>query len=384
MDNFIYINACKTTLSAGITAEQTVISISNPSRFPESIPAGHYLVLTLHPSGLPSTQEIVHCTEVSGADLTVVRGAQGTAPASWPAGTVVGAYLTAEMLTQIANDVNGHAGSGGAAHAAATTLTAGFMAAADKVKLNGVEVGATKYQHPANHAPDIIAQNSSNRFASDLEKGNWNAAKNHADSAHAPSNAQKNSDILKSEIEAKLTGGISSHSHPAYLPLAGGTMAGDLTIQNTNPSVHFIDTDHPDRHLHCNSGLIGFLNSGGGWSFYSKDDGVNVSAKDMIIGSSTHSTDGNIYMPWAGRWLSDVIGDALQADMGHNAVGSLCFAVHTTSAVIAPGSTIAGSNLRASSTRNNHGSSLSGTWRCLGSGDYDDGARFATLYQRIA
>lgn len=35
----------------------------------------------------------------------------------------------------------------------------------------------------------------------------------HSQSTHAPSNAQKNSDITKAEIEAKLTGEISSHSH---------------------------------------------------------------------------------------------------------------------------------------------------------------------------
>lgn len=35
----------------------------------------------------------------------------------------------------------------------------------------------------------------------------------HVTSAHAPANAQKNSDILKSEIEAKLTGEISTHTH---------------------------------------------------------------------------------------------------------------------------------------------------------------------------
>lgn len=35
----------------------------------------------------------------------------------------------------------------------------------------------------------------------------------HVGTAHAPSNAQKNSDITKVEIEAKLTGVISSHSH---------------------------------------------------------------------------------------------------------------------------------------------------------------------------
>ena len=38
-------------------------------------------------------------------------------------------------------------------------------------------------------------------------------AYNHSLSAHAPANAQKNSDITKAEIEAKLTGVISSHSH---------------------------------------------------------------------------------------------------------------------------------------------------------------------------
>lgn len=37
----------------------------------------------------------------------------------------------------------------------------------------------------------------------------------HIISSHAPTNAQKNSDITKAEIEAKLTGVISTHSHPA-------------------------------------------------------------------------------------------------------------------------------------------------------------------------
>jgi hypothetical protein len=35
----------------------------------------------------------------------------------------------------------------------------------------------------------------------------------HVAAAHAPSNAQKNSDITKAEIEAKLTGEISTHTH---------------------------------------------------------------------------------------------------------------------------------------------------------------------------
>lgn len=34
-------------------------------------------------------------------------------------------------------------------HAAATTDAAGFMSAADKVKLNGISSGANKYTHPS-------------------------------------------------------------------------------------------------------------------------------------------------------------------------------------------------------------------------------------------
>jgi hypothetical protein len=38
-------------------------------------------------------------------------------------------------------------------------------------------------------------------------------AYDHSQSSHAPANAQKNSDITKTEIESKLTGEISTHSH---------------------------------------------------------------------------------------------------------------------------------------------------------------------------
>lgn len=57
----------------------------------------------------------------------------------------------------------------------------------------------------------------------------------HVASAHAPSDAQKNSDITKAEIEAKLTGEISSHSH------AGGSEAFPvgsvfIGVVSTNPA----------------------------------------------------------------------------------------------------------------------------------------------------
>jgi hypothetical protein len=55
-------------------------------------------------------------------------------------------------------------------------------------------------------------------------KANYDAAYTHSQVTHAPSNAQKNSDITKAEIEAKLTGEISTHTH------AGGANIAEFTI----------------------------------------------------------------------------------------------------------------------------------------------------------
>jgi hypothetical protein len=49
------------------------------------------------------------------------------------------------------------------------------------------------------------------------------------------------------------------------LNLAGGTMTGSLTIQNTSPTVVMADTDNGTFQVYCNSGLIGFVGTGGGW-----------------------------------------------------------------------------------------------------------------------
>jgi hypothetical protein len=67
-------------------------------------------------------------------------------------------------------------------------------------------------------------------------KGSYDAAVVHAGSSHAPSNAQKNSDIIISEIEAKLTGVISTHSHATPTWKSGiatrdiGAASGSQTI----------------------------------------------------------------------------------------------------------------------------------------------------------
>ena len=62
----------------------------------------------------------------------------------------------------------------------------------------------------ASHGTHLtLGTTSANAFRGDY----GNTAYAHSQEAHAPSNAQKNSDITKAEIEAKLTGSISSHNH---------------------------------------------------------------------------------------------------------------------------------------------------------------------------
>ena len=69
---------------------------------------------------------------------------------------------------------------------------------------------------------------------------NWNSAYTHSTSSHAPSNAQKNSDITKAEIESKLTGNITSHTHNQYLTehqdLSGYAKKTDIPTVPTNIS----------------------------------------------------------------------------------------------------------------------------------------------------
>ena len=53
----------------------------------------------------------------------------------------------------------------------------------------------------------------------------------------------------------------------------GDTMTGNLTIQNTAPTINMQDTDNVTRYLHVNSNLMGFLKSDGNWDMYTNNSG---------------------------------------------------------------------------------------------------------------
>lgn len=74
---------------------------------------------------------------------------------------------------------------------------------------------------------------------SDEQKAQISTAYDHSQVAHAPANAQKNSDITKAEIEEKLVGEIDSHSH-APLSYEEIINAPDI-LEDGSGDINFVD-----------------------------------------------------------------------------------------------------------------------------------------------
>ena len=169
-----------------------VLASGNGAKFPSPTGDDYFLatLIGLDGNGAESVWEIVKCTARSTDQLTVVRAQEGTTATTWNAGTRIEIRWTAASIAGkedsgtasssmaahlLAVDPHSQYSNTGHTHAVATVSVSGFMAATDKTKLDGIAAGATKYSHPANHAPSIITQDSSNRFVTDAEKAAWNA-----------------------------------------------------------------------------------------------------------------------------------------------------------------------------------------------------------------
>ena len=158
-------------------------------------------------------------------------------------------------------------------------------------------------------------------------------AYNHSQAAHAPSNAQKNSDITKAEIEAKLTGSITSHNHDGSYyteaevdelldgkadsshgthvtfsttaPAANGTAAvGTATTVSRSDHVHPLQTTisgNAGSATKVNNNLIVKLNGGSteGTNLFTFNGSaaktVNITASSIGAAASSHNHDGVYY-----------------------------------------------------------------------------------------
>ena len=137
----------------------------------------------------------------------------------------------------------------GHSHNNATVTSSGYMSKDDKAKLDGIASSANNYTHPSKHAASMITQDSTHRFVTDTEKSTWNAkastsvATTSANGLMSSSDktklngiaegAQVNADITKAEIEAKLTGAITTHTHKyAGSSSAGGAATSANKVNN--------------------------------------------------------------------------------------------------------------------------------------------------------
>ena len=76
----------------------------------------------------------------------------------------------------------------------------------------------------------------------------------------------------------------------------GDTMTGNLTIQNTAPTINMQDTDNVTRYLHVNSNLMGFLKSDGNWDMYMNNSGSMWTANYGWLHDYFFSTIANCFV----------------------------------------------------------------------------------------
>lgn len=147
---------------------------------------------------------------------------------AWDEVTGKPSTFTPAAHNQASNTINAMTGYTKASAVAAISTTDSLNTAIGKLEKALDSKQAAGSYAPASHTSDTTvhitaaertAWNAKSNLAlgttsSTAFRGDYgNTAYTHSQAAHAPANAQKNSDITKAEIEAKLTGAITSHTH---------------------------------------------------------------------------------------------------------------------------------------------------------------------------
>jgi hypothetical protein len=143
---------------------------------------------------------------------------------------------------------------------------------ADGAKGDKGDPGTTDYTQLTN-VPSTFAPSAHNQATSTItgldtalsgkEAANANI-QTHVTAAHAPVGAQVNADITKAEIEAKLTGAITSHTHAGqplgYVTLANDTLAQalatNINTQLTVTAARTLTTTVPAAGVQCSVTIV--------------------------------------------------------------------------------------------------------------------------------
>ena len=96
-----YLNNYSTTLTAALTDIATTCSVTT---VPPSLSSGEYYILTLVDSlTAPTKTEIIKVTGITGTDLTIERGLEGTTALAFDSGNFVELRETAKAFSELDN-----------------------------------------------------------------------------------------------------------------------------------------------------------------------------------------------------------------------------------------------------------------------------------------
>lgn len=265
-------NNASTRLAATLSVGATQLAVTDASKFPALASGDWYPLTLIKQSG---DLEIVRVTAATGNLLTVARAQEGTAQTEFAAGDRAELRLTAGAF---------QSATGEPVAALEASVNARMTSAEGRITTAEGKVATIEAKLPQIDTNTAGIANINARMLTFTPVQQGGGAYQATNKVYMGWDGSG----LRYQVDSTDRGRIwdASNFNPAsYMPLAGGNFSGNFGIYNTSPTVMFYDTDWGPRQLHCNGGLIGFLNSGGGWAVYS-DDGGNLIASGNVAAYS--------------------------------------------------------------------------------------------------
>ena len=300
-DKAIYFTAAGTAAVMTMTgAARALLDDADSATMRATLGAASTSAATTTANGLMSAADKAKLDSVQASANAYVHPASEVAAGSYRTVTVdANGHVTGGSNPTTLNDYgitdatpSSHVGSGGTAHASATSSMSGFMSAADKAKLDGIGAGANNYTHPTSdgnlHVPATGTTSNGKVLKAGATAGsfswealtpgdvglsnvnNWpfsTATNDPSDTTYATAGAVKRAADIAN----------------AALPKAGGSLTGSVTFTNDSVLQWSRNTD---------AAAIGFKNSADSdvdsfmW-FRTSDNGNEYFKWQSVNGSTT-------------------------------------------------------------------------------------------------
>ncbi|MFM4814670.1 phage tail fiber protein [Aeromonas dhakensis] len=300
-DKAIYFTAAGTAAVMTMTgAARALLDDADSAAMRVTLGAASTSAATTTANGLMSAADKAKLDSVQASANAYVHPASGVAAGSYRTVTVdANGHVTGGSNPTTLNDYgitdatpSSHVGSGGTAHASATSSMSGFMSAADKAKLDGIGAGANNYTHPTSdgnlHVPATGTTSNGKVLKAGATAGSFSWASLTPDDVglsnvnNWPFSTTTNdpSDTTYATAGAvKRAADIAN----AALPKAGGSLTGSVTFTNDSVLQWSRNTD---------AAAIGFKNSADSdvdsfmW-FRTSDNGNEYFKWQTVNGSTT-------------------------------------------------------------------------------------------------